>query len=659
MSIQLFPANPSDGMIYEETAGVFFVYEQASNSWMKVTGNEIFPLATPIRDGLMESADLRKINRVVVPAPNSTIKGEMCSTRFVAGYISLFGDDDFVTINSKQLLTNAGLTGGMYPFRITRNTAGIDFALDKNALFDALAANGRLNIRGAAGRAGVKGDKGPPGRTFATGPKGPKGLPGNSPTCTVSISQDTIPFETDPGLNKAVVALRTEQVGEGEFDLIVSLGVVGNPDAAPSLVNVDGEESTWLVAITTNGAIDQALYYIDVTAILNQIETKFKSEVERVRAGHESVVQSWLSEMSNLFSQQKAALCCALTLCEGQKIAEKEDDIDDAEEAANNRNQDLIDAIEDIQACNGDAGGSTEPVAVLGKLGGKSGAWQEPVPASVTTLRVDGVKNSGTIKNAGSITLPAGAYVVEVADCCIKSGQEYVGNVTIAYYNRGAQQLASFVKPGTFRTEAMAQRSYEHLGIEIEHDGGEIYAFLPSNLSQDLSGGVTIGFRTKEEPVPAPVEDGVETMAPPDALVCVVAAGRLAQYENAWETGECWGLVTRVGGQDYIVVRMLQDDSEFQCGQLALGQASGVALAWPTFDGKTFVKLTDRDQQPFKVDARLNDLVRANLQSNAFQAPRGDFSADPADPAMLGGVWSSRSHQMIIARFGVVLFPIL
>jgi len=313
-----FPADPSNNTIFEAQPGVLYIYEAATDSWVKVVGNQTFPLATPISDGLMAATDLVKLNQLIIPAPISTITAENCQTRFVAGNINLYSTDGLINISGQVTI---GQTTKRW--KLAPNTAVFDFTIDKTTLFAQLAANRQLNYLGITGPIGPKGPTGDPGDILVTGPKGPTGDPGQIPPCTVSINQDILSYEAQSGITKAIIGIEAQSLNETDYQIILKRGIIGNPQAAPDKLKVNcDQQSTWVLGVVNTGGPPAAcctsdadrfqLYYIDIFPILAAISDKFDSEVIRLKHGEERIVQFWLQKMQQLYNTQKAAICCAL-----------------------------------------------------------------------------------------------------------------------------------------------------------------------------------------------------------------------------------------------------------------------------------------------------------------------------------------------------------
>ena len=102
MSKANFPANPEHGDIFEISDGIYYQYDASLKAWGKITANNlVFPEATYSRPGIMTYSDLRKLNRLVLPPPYSTIVGNDCVGPFSSGSIRLVGGDRYVSVNGK------------------------------------------------------------------------------------------------------------------------------------------------------------------------------------------------------------------------------------------------------------------------------------------------------------------------------------------------------------------------------------------------------------------------------------------------------------------------------------------------------------------------------------------------------------------------------
>ena len=121
-----FPPNPSDGMIFEASSGVFYQFSVSINGWIRLDGVEALGLATPSQAGLMSKEDFRKINELIVPPPRTALTSEDCSHIFENGIIGLRSSEEHMEINHKLKLMNkaAGDVEENVSWKIHENTFG-------------------------------------------------------------------------------------------------------------------------------------------------------------------------------------------------------------------------------------------------------------------------------------------------------------------------------------------------------------------------------------------------------------------------------------------------------------------------------------------------------------------------------------------------------
>lgn len=316
-----FPNNPKHGDIYEVKSGLLYQYDAGVNGWLEIrSDNFIIELATPIKKGAMSSEDLRKLNRLLLPPPQSTIIGTDCPTPFQYGAVQLYSGDRFVGVNGNVDIRNINEFGDIvstsHPFHIHQHTYGFDFTLDIPELVRELISRGKLNLQGLIGDTGDKGDTGDDGiNNILSGPAGNKGVQGLAPPCDLIIDPEPINAEARPGLKRALVTARlidnTDKSSILEFDR----QVVGSQALSTSSFNVRDSNSFWVLAVANVAGNPQPVYYIDIEPLIDIVRSKFLSEVDRLKKGYEDIVRFWIQTMSDLFDEQKAALCCALEYC--------------------------------------------------------------------------------------------------------------------------------------------------------------------------------------------------------------------------------------------------------------------------------------------------------------------------------------------------------
>lgn len=319
----LFPANPTHDMIFELGRGILYRYDASIKSWIKIaSSNVLLPLATSAADGAMSATDLQKLNRLVIPPPNSTIVGNNCAGAFTKGFIGLYGDDRFITVNGNVNITNLDATGeqigGEYPFNIHQHTYGFDFTLNIPHLITELKKRGQFIAIGPTGPQGIKGETGDPGEDeIISGPQGEQGDQGLAPPCELESQPEPIQANAKRGLKTALTAVTAIINAEDPTKYVLQFDrqVVGKADATTGLFNMKQQKSPWVLAVQSIVGTPQDVYYIDVDIIINAIRSKYLEEVSRLKKGYEDIVEFWVQTMSDLFDEQKAALCCALENC--------------------------------------------------------------------------------------------------------------------------------------------------------------------------------------------------------------------------------------------------------------------------------------------------------------------------------------------------------
>ena len=123
-----FPVNPVHGMLYELIRGIIYQYDSSVKSWIKIVSENMPPkLVTFAEKGAMSSDDFKKLNRLVIPPPTSTITGDQCNVTFDTGMISLYGgDDEIVDVTGQVELRNTGSDGEVlskvFPFHTHQHT---------------------------------------------------------------------------------------------------------------------------------------------------------------------------------------------------------------------------------------------------------------------------------------------------------------------------------------------------------------------------------------------------------------------------------------------------------------------------------------------------------------------------------------------------------
>ena len=317
-----FPNKPTDGQVYTSEEGVVFVFDKALNTWTQIsTGRIPLQVATEFRDGALSAEDLNKINRLVVPPPQSTIKTSKCDVVFNQGALELKPDDDYILIKGDLTTRNIDETGQLIskelPFRIHDYTYGIDFRLDmERFIYDMILAD-KVRFKGDTGPVGPRGDQGPQGPSYVyTGPQGDKGLRGDSYKCTYAVGQESFAASPTVDLNRALVdaEIIADQSDPTKKVILFHTKTVGS-DLPTSVLAMNEGHSSWLLAFNNNGGGDQQIHYVDIDPILDSVYNTFMGELSALKNAYESVVGEWVTAMSVMFDKQKDAMCCALEKC--------------------------------------------------------------------------------------------------------------------------------------------------------------------------------------------------------------------------------------------------------------------------------------------------------------------------------------------------------
>lgn len=330
-----FPQNPEHGTIYEPKPGVFYIYDQTTKTWVRAEGGAP-GLATPLADGLMTAEDLKKLNRIVVPPPQTTLTAENCVGVLESGIIEFRPGDQFLTIEGTAKLMNevAGIGSAdaqVVTRQLHQHTNSFDFRIDTDTFYAYMESTGKFRVITTTGRKGPPGDVGPAGQDdLPYGQKGPTGDAGANAPFDISLEVDPISLEKKSTSKRAIVRFDVENVSEEENYLVAYRATIGNPTACPADIRLSSAlKSTWAVCMPPSIANaargdDECfictgdLYYIDLSSMLQSIENEFDREVATLKSGMEEIVTFWMTIMAGVFDEQKAALCCALEYCRSQ-----------------------------------------------------------------------------------------------------------------------------------------------------------------------------------------------------------------------------------------------------------------------------------------------------------------------------------------------------
>lgn len=338
-----FPVNPEHGTIFEFQPGVYYIYDSSTRSWDIVEGDMFTSVATPSSNGLMSADDFKKLNRLVIPPPQTTITSEQCSTTYSTGIVGFSGDQylsiggteyDFVTIDGTAKLLNVAADSPVdqtIDRSLHLHSHSFNFEINTKNLFLNMIEAGKFRVSAKQGAVGKRGSPGKDGvDEVSYGPDGEKGPDGANAAFPGGLLSETIQFKMKNLSKRAIVKIEANQISENENYLIVTRANIGNPNACPDSVRMGSlVDSTWLVCLpdTTNDlavkldactVCQGEIYYLDIQPLIDEIHNEFEREAERLKKGMENIVTWWLTVMSALYDEQKSALCCALEYCRSQ-----------------------------------------------------------------------------------------------------------------------------------------------------------------------------------------------------------------------------------------------------------------------------------------------------------------------------------------------------
>lgn len=317
--------------LIELQGGVYYKYVATLNSWVKfIATNANAPLVTITKDGFMSKEDYDKLNGILLPPPNSTLTGNKCLSNngteivFRNGHIALYADK-FIDVDGTVKLTNINETGDqitiMTPFQIHSYTYGFDFKLDIQQLYQELVSRNQINITGKKGKTGKKGVEGDPGKNYVfSGQQGDKGDNGRALPCKYTMQQESLENVVTEGLNKAIVGayIKTDEYNPKKYKLVLQRQAVGRANLTAKELKLKNFKSDWML-LTDTAVGTGRLYYVDIKPVIDSIIAQYELKIASLRSYWEGHVELWIKTISELYEQQRAALCCAISSCESRK----------------------------------------------------------------------------------------------------------------------------------------------------------------------------------------------------------------------------------------------------------------------------------------------------------------------------------------------------
>lgn len=690
----LLPANPQHKEV-AEVDGIKYQYDILTRSWIEMIGaNNAVAVATQYNNGVMSSIDYKKLNRLILSPPISTIIGNDCVTPFTSGTIGLYSADEFINVNgyvsNQNVDSNGDNISQIVPFQINSNTYAFDFTINLSKLITELERREQFNVIGPQGDTGDTGDAGDTGIDYiASGPPGTTGINGDAPPCDLTIEADSIVVEPIANLNKALVDVRVvpDTTDQSKFRLEFDRQAIGLSDYAADKLNITNGNSSWILAITggeskstTMNCDDQnsdsyrsaQLYYIDVEPIISAIHNRYITEATILRNGYKNIVKYWVQTMSDLFDEQKTALCNALehAISITKNIDARQHMENVAASAAgsanimiNNRNSNEVTTVSSTgllpqinagpNVCNN---GNIFPAYPSLDTNGVGGFGDTAASAQVVKSQIkpnnlyviDSILNSN-IKNSVQTDLDSGEYVATIKNTNANSNKLFKANVKIQYNRDGSKKIIRFMDKGEYDNQDESQQAYNGLTLSFKHSGGFVSIWAPST-TETVSGTTTLEINKINEYNKIIQEKPQIAKAITPNNSCTMSIEHLKWYEKSWNSGTCCGLVVNVIGQDYIVIKK-SIGNDLECGGgetfdtpcIAKFKDIGhPAFAWPTFDKKTFVPIPNTNEMLFQYDSKLNDIITSKISNGEFENGKGN-------PA---------SVQFLANQLSPILFPI-
>jgi hypothetical protein len=436
-----FPQDPTDGMLFETVPGVLYRYNKGQNAWIRLEGESARP-ATPLAPGLMSAEDLKKLNTLILPPPQTSISIEGQAAKLQHGTIDIYSLDRSIEVTTNPTAIS-GKTKTPLQWAIHENTAGIDIRLNMEKFIADIESLGKLKKVQMAGLDGPQGPIGEDGEdNVETGPVGEKGVSGDNAPFVGNEASETVQFDVDNEQSfRAVVDIETERVSDDENYLVLTRANVGNPGVCPTTVKPKELTSSWLLVIdesdtvttrrveTSDGQLTcrictSSLFYVNVDTIIATIKDRFAAKLSELKLAKESAVREWLRTMATVFNEQKYALCCALNNCNSRKRnAETRRYIEEQRiQAVQGDHSLIVDTSDNNKVVTKSKDKCPIPDEIDHGTDGRV-VYKTECNDPLVTVRLDAALHSsqpqpGIQRRWLTANIPAGDYVLEVLDCC-------------------------------------------------------------------------------------------------------------------------------------------------------------------------------------------------------------------------------------------------
>lgn len=641
----LFPINPTNGMIFEQKSGVLYQYDSSINGWIKIaTNNASLPIATVSTNGAMSSEDYKKLSELVIPPPYCSIVGNDCVAPYQRGIINFYSGDKFINVDGGLDLRNIDQFGDeinqSYTYKIHDHTYGFNFTLDVKELITELERRDQISLVGKQGDKGARGEQGDSGLNgILSGPKGDQGPQGTAPVNDISVEPENFDVGVTQGSNKALVAARVIQdtIDNRKYYIEFDRQSVGNDSAAATRFNIKQVNSSWVLAI--NALSDSAnnesnwqqcatpisanqtftIYYVDLEPILNEIESKYEKELQRLKKGYEDIVAFWVRTISDMFDEQKLAIGAALEKCLSvTKNTQLRQHMESTAATVVGRAKMLLHGRNDPGAVEisgtriyQELGyndkckqGPKFPVNNAEKVRADAIA-NEPRPSllssgSISNIELDPLINS-SIQNSAKTELSPGRYTATIIKTNAQVNGQYKNNIKIRHIVNGEFNTTTFMNKGSYELLADAQQAYNGLSVSFDHDGGIVELYMPAIRISSATGSILLNIQhigdiksTKNYMRPKTTNAEVK-----DGLSCTMPISKLLWYKAGYESGRCCSTVINISGQKYIIMKRSVgtdnscgggENSDFKCISQFPAHPS---FAWPTLDGLELAPLPE------------------------------------------------------------------
>lgn len=532
------------------------VYDPALNAYidLNITSSTV-ALATTIKSGLMSKEDFTKLNKLYFPSPSSTISSEDCTTadgrelRFKRGVLRFYGSD-YIKVEDNAALKNINYQGDMIneitPYHIHTHTFGININIDTDRLIRDLENSGRIIIqgkRGAKGSRGAKGDRG--ADRVLSGPQGDKGEDGIARPCQLAVEPEILENRPIGGLSQAIVGayVKTDPVNPKKYSLVFERQAVGRADLTADKLNVKGSSSNWILFTPQTAGVSD-IFFLDIEPILNELNTQYSKRADNLKAYYESRVQTWVQAMSDLFDQQKAAICCALQYCTtAQKNIETRRHIESLAASA------LPDAV--LSFCP-----KTSPDAEFINVQDACASMDTDKPECFKrtdimcddnlSVQAQSASNDVTISaftnidsiSSAAINLPAGKYVITIKDTDSYVDGMYAVRLKIKY----GDKILSLMDKGEYYNLNDSKQAYVGLTTDLDHKGGLIHIWTSTIGYENNSGSTIIGFTS------------IDDIYKFKTKAYHISRDRLIDIFNGYSESKAF--IVRLSGQDYIAINL-------------------------------------------------------------------------------------------------------